>query len=532
MDPEYSLQDVVRCHLCETPSPSLQCNVCDKHVCKDCEKKHLSDESGDHKIVPFKCQKHPSKICKRYCKQCDIPICVVCASSAEHRGHKHVDVRKHCLQGYLQELHNSIYPTYRDIELNIHVQIIDLIENSKMVEKAINKHGEDMHRKIEIAIKTLKSELDKVDSENLAVLHKQKDQIKHIITEIGQDIANINILLNSNDVGQASFYKSRNDGFKKYPSKSIITLPRFVPHKVNKDLIYQQFGYLSEHNYKVDDLVIKSSPTEKLCIDLAPIITDLKTDYAMLSSMSCQNDEEIWMCAYKDNTIKLYDLQGEIVKSIKPLQEKMPWDIAVTRNGDLVYTDYNKRTVTIVNNTQIEKDIQLNDWIPDGVCSTLSGELLVVMIRYDGKQTKVVSYSGFTEKQIIQYDDKGHPLYSSGDKSIHMYISENRNLDICVSDSKANRVVVVNQAGKYRFKYEVIEESFYPRNIATDSQSRILVADSTNHRIHILDRDGRLLRRLYDSRRKGPCCLCVDTEDNLFVAEMETGLVNKIRYII
>jgi DNA-binding beta-propeller fold protein YncE len=273
-----------------------------------------------------------------------------------------------------------------------------------------------------------------------------------------------------------------------------------------------------------------SITTDKPLVAEPRLIATIATGYDTARRACCLNEEQIWTRG-DNNILKLLSLTGKLLASIQVREH--PYDIAVTRDGNLIYADLMNETVNIVKNKQMQILIKLWGWSPRNVCSTSSDDLLVAMVDKNETKSKIVRYSGSTVKQTIQFDDQGRPLFSS--ESHSKYISENKNLDICVADKIAKAVVVLKQSGKLRFKYTGIPsnamKSFDPTGIATNSQSHILIADSDNHIIHILDQKGQFLQYIQGYGLNHPNGLCVDIRDNLFVTEIYSAKVKKIQYL-
>eukprot|EP00105_Crassostrea_gigas_P043784 XP_019927932.1 PREDICTED: tripartite motif-containing protein 2 [Crassostrea gigas] len=555
MDPRSSAQDVHRCDLCETAIVHSYCDVCHVNLCKPCIGEHISDGYQKHAIVPFlerrstliypKCGTHEHKKCKLQCKNCaNSFICSSCTASEQHRGHIFVEVshayktQKEIVKKDTEELENSISPKYEELARDLENQLANLDGGYEKLTTSMSKQGEQWHREIDIVINKMKTDINEIKVKHRDILHKHLGEIKEIQSLINQTLQAIRKIEESTEVSPTIEYSSKIGEIRKFPFKVKVTLPTFIPKPIDREKLWVFFG-------KVTPLLVSTATEEhvlslnlyntsvKELLDEPEIVGTVQTGYEELRNVTSLNEEQIWTSG-ENNHIKCFNIKVSLFQTIKTKSGKWPNDLAVDGEGNLLYSDRTEGTVNKVKNGQTEELIRLQGWGPCKLCATSSGDLLVTLCSNDESEYKVVRYSGSKEKQSIQFDDEGNPLYSRN-KTIK-YITGNRNNDICVADYGAGAVVVVNQGGKFRWRYTghpsvTKNKKYIPWGITADSQSRILTADRNNHCIHILDQNGHFLRYIDNCDLEDPYGLCVDNNDNMFVCEFNKGIIKKIKYL-
>lgn len=104
-------------------------------------------------------------------------------------------MRKKDVQEDLMEFENNLYPKYIMMSKSILGMKTEQCENTKKITTALIEQGEIWHKEIDTVINNLKSKLEEMDSENLAVLTKREDEITFTISKIEQNIADLRNLL-------------------------------------------------------------------------------------------------------------------------------------------------------------------------------------------------------------------------------------------------------------------------------------------------------------------------------------------------
>nr|XP_034315564.1 uncharacterized protein LOC105349190 [Crassostrea gigas] len=553
MDPQSSAQDVHRCDLCETAIVHSYCDFCHVNLCKPCIGEHITDGYDKHKIVPFqdrrstlvysKCRTHPQKNCDLLCKNCNhLLVCSSCTASEQHRGHIFVDVtevyktKKNNIEKDTEELENLISPKYKEIAMDLENQLANLDGGYEKLTTTMSKQGEQWHTEIDIVINKMKTEISEIKVKHKDILQKHLDEIKRIQSLIKQTLLALNEIEKSTAVAPTIEYKSKNKEFSKLPPKVQVKLPTYIPKPIDREKLYSLFGHITPLSTATEENVLsQNQPNTSVreLLDEPELVVTIQTGYEKLRGVTFLDEDGVWTHGLT-NKIKCFNINGSLLQTIGTKSGQRPNDIVVNSDGDLLYSDWKTRTVIKVKNGQTEELIRLQGWLLRQLCVTSTGDILVTMFSDDETQSKVVRYSGSTEKQTIQFDNKGKPLYSGNAKI--KYITENRNHDVCVADLGACAVVVVNQDGKLRWRYTghlsvTKNKPFTPYGITTDSQSRILTADSDNHCIHILDQNGQFLRYIDNCDLEAPFGLRMDNNDNLFVSEYNKGNVKKIKYL-
>lgn len=138
-------------------------------------------------------------------------------------------------------------------------------------------------------------------------------------------------------------------------------------------------------------------------------------------------------------------------------------------------------------------------WAPHTLCCSKLGDIYVALALLGVGKQKIARYHGQKLLQDIEKDEDGNKIFKDG--FWPLYITENNNGDICVSDPNARKVVVLNMEGRVRFRYDReavrynwnYNNKFSPSKIVADHVSQIIVVDKRNACLHILNQDGQFL---------------------------------------
>lgn len=239
--------------------------------------------------------------------------------------------------------------------------------------------------------------------------------------------------------------------------------------------------------------------------------------------ISCLMSNRLWVSDMKK--IKEIDENGRILRELN-LYFTLFGSHTLTKGGDLIFLKDND-VYKLTSNGEISNlfiHASLHFCIHS---SKANGDILIGDINIVTR----FNISGMKLNQM-EFDDEGQSLYEET-----IFITENKNGDIIVSDNGKKAIIVTDKSGRYLFNYKGhhSQTTFHPGGICTDILGHILVCNvSGDPSVHLLDKKGRFLAHLLTKHHHGSDCpqtLCVDSVHNLYVGYGNTNKINVFKYL-
>nr|XP_022297227.1 uncharacterized protein LOC111106729 isoform X1 [Crassostrea virginica] len=542
-------QDVIACDLCAKPT-QLYCNTCQVNLCEECANKHKEKiHDPSHNIVPFidkkikltflSCQIHPCEKCKDHCITCDQPVCKKCISYGTHAGHdvinaeKFIKDKKKRIETDVDRI-KSIILKYQNIADDCVGRISDVKSKFADLEQDVEMQRQLWHEEVDSMFDKLGFLMQYLKNKKFYALAKQQVDMLTMLSDMRDEVEESKQILHSCNLSTVSAYQLKFKEYREPPEIVVdITCLKTLSNLASESVMDLNLKGFKAMLKKVSKRVMGNINlfSTRTLVDEAKEIASIHTEQKPLFRVALVGNNEAWVSGIT-NTIARVDLQGSKFATFKSTCQEWPADIATSQQCELIYTDNEKGTVYIVRDGAIESLITTpRDWNPNSIFCSRFGDI-VVNISFM-KSNKIVFYNGKYITQEIDRDELGFPIFKEGNYSLRM--TENNNGDICVSDSNANIVVVLDRVGGVRFRYDgtpaTRKNRFGPKDVVTDSLSQIIVSDYNNDSLHILDQNGRLLRCIDNCALCKPCGLSVDSVGRLWVVLCHSGKIKVLEYL-
>lgn len=491
------------------------------------------------------CIYHPELRYTRYCLQCNVPICSNCATE-NHRNHNVADkaemesimrVKRREMEEDNTEIEEILIPQLQREDAHVEDHISKIFIQYEALEETVDCFRNEWHQEVDKIFDQFHKEIQNAKDDDIAMLKNIQLRIRKTLLDIPQIIhLNTEVLESGNNSNEIIQYKSKLTTLKNSLPKFEMGVPTFTtpPIQVGQGLCVE-FGEIRSSLIVMNSFDTMTNtegqPTKKF-LERVVIKADFSSGVKNLHRMVYNGRNEIWLSG-KGGTIRHMNIHGIDLETLEALNTKFQ-DISATLEGEVIYSDYLNRCVNIVKGTQTEVLLETPPgWHPQGILQTDVGHLLITLRTAGDSRCKIVRYEGQNMVQEIQYDKNRKPLFSSGYKCV--FLAENKNGDICASDTNSNSLVVVDKMGDFRFQYHcdpaLRRKPFVPDQIVTDSLCQIIVTDYVNSCLHIFHRDGQYLRCASHPDIDLPTALTIDKDDRLWVGLYVSGNVKVMQYM-
>ena len=213
----------------------------------------------------------------------------------------------------------------------------------------MSKKREELHKDIDIAVNQLEKDIGDVKVKHPSILKKNIWMLS--LTQ--QTLLALNEMGDSNKISSTINYNSKNEMFIKLPIINVV-MPKFIPKQIKKEELSDLIGKLTPLSTTLEERVFTSTKPNTLVrelLDEPEVLSIIKTGHLSLRNAACLNEEHIWMSGDTAD-ITCFNIQGVLKKTIKTKSGEMPNDIAVDRDGALLYNDGIRNTVYKVKNNQ------------------------------------------------------------------------------------------------------------------------------------------------------------------------------------
>lgn len=539
-------QNAIICDHCHMSAQQF-CNGCQVNLCVVCISKHVEKlPYVSHDIVPFRnrktqivfplCKFHPSQRCEVHCKKCQTPICIMCCIGY-HKRHSAVELveffetKKQEIQMETREIENSLIPSYSERDVYMNDQISKITAELSKVEKEKARLEKLWHKEVDTIFHKFGSVIYSLKDSNLRTAITHQTKIKDLIKDMIQTVHQNKQILESKSALDVTNYKSKLHEFRNALTDVDFEIPSLIKTTVKGRKLGFEFGELEASlRQTYPSFLSADDPYQsRRMLFTSETVDVVPTVYKSLYYMSCFGEHQAWISG-NNKTITRIDIHGYVKETVVTNCRFWPNGIAVTGQGELIYSDCNRRKVNIVRYGKVETLITTpRGWKPHRLCYTRSGDILVGVSH--SRKKKIIRYHEMKISQNIERNEHGKPIFKNG---FHVLcLTENINGDICVCDRNADSVVVLNMSGRVRFRYYVTPtwKPFKPKCLVTDSLGQIIVTDSNNSCIHIIDQNGHFLTTIKDLELYNPHGLSIDSEWRLWVGLHWTGEIKLLDYM-